>query len=57
MNNISDYIFSQVDEEGNRFKIFDCIVDHRVYGTEITHKDALIFSNNGGKRIRGTIKG
>ena len=41
-------IFSQVDEEVNRFMIFDEMVDYRVGGTYTMQKDAFIVSNNGG---------
>ena len=33
VNTIAENIFSQVDEEGNIFLIFDQIVDHCVDGT------------------------
>ena len=46
MNTISENIFSQPDEEGNRFMLFDDIVDHRVYGLDTIHQDAFIVSNN-----------
>ena len=35
VNTIAQNLFSQVDEYGNRFMLFDDIVDHRVGGTEI----------------------
>ena len=57
MNTISENIFSQPDEEGNRFVLFDDIVDHRVDGTETMQQDFFNISNNGGKRIRDTTKG
>ena len=56
-NTIAEYLFSQVDEEGNIFVIFDDIVYHRVGGTYIIHKGAFIISNNGGKKRRETNKG
>ena len=56
-NTISENIFSQVDEEGNKFVLFDDIVDYLVDWTESMQQDALIISKNGGKRQRETTKG
>ena len=56
MNNVSKNLFSQVDEEGNRF-LFDNIVDHLVYGTETMQQGVFFISNNGGKRQRDNTKG
>ena len=49
-NTISDNIFSQVDEEGNKVLLFDEIVDHPVDGKETMHQESLIISKNGWKR-------
>ena len=43
-NTISENIFSQVDEEGNIFVLFDEIVDNRVDGKDTIQKDAFIVS-------------
>jgi hypothetical protein len=56
-NTIAENLFSQVDEEGNRFVLLDSIVDHRVNGHEVKQADAFITSGNGGKRRRETTKG
>ena len=57
VNNIAENLFSRADEEGNRFVLFDEIMDHRVDGTDTMHQDASVVSNNGGKRRRETTKG
>ena len=41
-NAIAENLFAQVDDEGNRFVLFDAIVDHRTDGTEVQH-------DNGGR--------
>ena len=56
-NTIAENMFSQVDDEGNRFVLLDSIVDHRVDGNEIKHDDAFIISSNGGRRRKETTKG
>ena len=43
---------SKVDESGNRFVLFDEIVDHRTNGSEIKDENAFIISKNGGKDVR-----
>ena len=50
-------MFAQVDDEGNRYVLFDEIIDHRTDGSELQQKDAIITSNNGGRRRRETTKG
>ena len=55
-NIISENLFPQFDEEGNRFMVFYEIIDHSVDGTDPTKKDAFIVSNNEGNRKRGTTK-
>ena len=55
--NITENLFSQVNEEGNRFVVFDDIVNCCVDGTENMQQDAFIISNNGGKILRETTKG
>ena len=56
-NTIAENIFSQVDEEGNRYVLLDAIIDHRVTGNEIQQADAFIVSSNGGRRRKETTKG
>ena len=45
-NTIAANIFSQVDEEGDIFVMFDEIVHHRVVGKETMHQYAFVFSKN-----------
>ena len=45
-NTIAPNIFSQVDEEGNKFILFDKIVNHCVDGTNTMQQDAFIVTNN-----------
>ena len=56
-NAIAESLFSQVDEEGNRFVLLDGIVDHRVDGQQLQKADAFITSHNGGRRRKETTKG
>ena len=56
-NAIAENLFSQVDDEGNRFVMLDSIVDHRVNGEELQKDHAFIISSNGGKRRKETTKG
>ena len=56
-NELAINLFSQCDEEGNRYVLFQDIVDHRTDGTEVQDKDAFIISKNGGRRKRETTKG
>ena len=56
-NTIAENLFSQVDEEGNRFALLDAVIDHRVDGTEVKQDDAFITSANGGRRRKETTKG
>ena len=56
-NAIAENLFSQVDEEGNRHVLFDAIIDHRVDGSELQQKDAIITSANGGRRRKRSTKG
>ena len=57
VNTITENIFSQVDEEDNRFMLFDEIVHHCVGGTDTTHQDSFIVSNNEWTRRINTTKG
>ena len=56
-NTISKKLLSQVDEEGNRHFLLDCISNHRTDGTELLINEAYITSKNGGPRKRQTTKG
>ena len=56
-NAIASNLFAQVDQDGQRFVLFDKIIDHRTDGTEIKEEDALIHMANGDKQRRETTKG
>ena len=56
-NTIAENLFSQVDEEGNRYVLLDAIADHRVNGEQLNDDEAFIRSANGGKRRKETTKG
>ena len=53
-NTIFENIFSQVDEEGNRFVLFEDLVNHRVDVTDTMQQDSFIILNNAGMRQRET---
>ena len=56
-NNIASNVFVQVDQDGNRFILFDDTVDYGKYGSRIKQSDAFIHTSNGNKRRRETTKG
>ena len=56
-NAIAKNLFSQVDQDGRRFVLFEEIIDHRTDGTEIKEEDAFIHMENGNNRRRETTKG
>jgi hypothetical protein len=49
-NTIAENLFSQVDEEGNRFILMDSIADHRVNGHQLGQDEAFIRSGDRGRR-------
>ena len=56
-NTIAKNLFSQVDEEGNRHVLLDCIIDHCTNGTELPIDETYFTSKNGGSCKRQTTKG
>ena len=56
-NEIAQNLFAQVDEEGNRYVLFDSIVDHRKNSEALTKEDAFIKTKSGGRRRKETTKG
>ena len=56
-NEIAQNLFAQVDEEGNRYVLFDSIIDHRKTSEALNKEDAFIKSNSGGRRRKETTKG
>ena len=51
-NMVAQNRLAQVDEEGNRYVLFDEIVDARVDRTQVTLDNGFIYSANGGKGKR-----
>jgi hypothetical protein len=56
-NAIASNLFAQVDQDGQRFVLFDEIIDWRTDGSQIKLEDAFIHLSNGNKRRRETTKG
>ena len=56
-NTIVNNLFVQVDQDGQRFVLFDEVVDRRTDGSQIKSEDAFIHIFNGNKRRRETTKG
>jgi hypothetical protein len=56
-NAITQCMFEQVDQGGNRLLLLDEVVDHRSTKDAITHADAFINASNGRRRRRQTTKG
>ena len=56
-NIIAMNMFAQVDDEGTRYVLFVCIVDHRNDGTNVKVKDSYIEIHNSGRRRGKRTKG
>ena len=56
-NELAINLFSNVDQEGNRYVLFSEIIDHRTDGSEVKPEDGFITSSNGGRRKKETTKG
>ena len=56
-NAIKSNLFAQVDQDRQRFVLFDEIIDWRTDGSQIKSEDAFIHISNGNKRRRETTKG
>ena len=56
-NTTANNLFSQVDQDGQRFVLFNAIIYWRTDGTQIKEGDSLIHISNGNKRRRETTKG
>ena len=56
-NHITENLFAQVDDEGNRQVLMKEIIDYRTNGQEVKHQDAFITTKTGTKRRRETTKG
>ena len=46
-NIIAENIYSQVDEDGHRYQMIDCILDHRKTAAAIPTSEGYIVSSNG----------
>ena len=57
VNAIASNLFAQVDQDRQRFVLFDEIIDCRTDGSQIKSEDAFIHISNGNKRRRETTKG
>ena len=56
-NAIASNLFSQVDRDGQRFVLFNFIIDSRTEGTQIKEGDYFIHMSNGNQRRIDTTKG
>ena len=48
-NAIANNLIAQVDQDGKRFVLFDEMIYHRTYGTDIKEEDAFIHMENENK--------
>ena len=56
-NYITENLFAQVDDKGNRHVLMNEIIDYRTNGTELKQQDAFIMTKMGTKHRRETTKG
>ena len=56
-NEIASKLFSQVNQDGKRFLLFNTIIDLRTDEALIKEGDSLIHIYNGNKKRRETTKG
>ena len=56
-NYITENVFTQVDQDGNRQVLLDEIIDYRTTGKEVKQQDAFITTRTGTKRRRETTIG
>ena len=56
-NNITENLFTQIDDEGNRQVLMDEIIGHRSNEHAVKQQDAFITTNTGTKRRKETTKG
>ena len=55
-NAIASNLFSQANQDGQRFLFFNAIIDSHTNGTQIREGDTFIYMSNGNKRKRETTK-
>jgi hypothetical protein len=56
-NIIAENLFAQVDQEGNRFVLFDEIIATRTDGSQVLQQDAFATTSSGTRRRVNTTKG
>ena len=56
-NTIAENIYSQIDENGHRYQLFDAIVNHRSDGSAVSKEDGWTTSKGGKRSKRITTKG
>ena len=56
-NAIASNLFSQVDQDGQHFVLFDAIIDLRTNVTQIKEGETFIHMSNGNKKRIDTNKG
>ena len=56
-NTIASNLFSQVDQDGQHFVLFDAIIDLRTNVTQIKEGETFIHMSNGNKKRIDTNKG
>ena len=56
-NAITESMFAQVDQEGNRLMLLDEIIDHRFTSEALGEIDAWVYGPNGKKHRKATTKG
>ena len=56
-NAIASNLFAKVEQDGQRFVLFDEIIDWRTDGSQIKLEDAFIHISNGNKISHETTKG
>ena len=56
-NAIAENMFADVDEEGHRLLLLDCILDYRKTSEAVPKSDAFIVNKSGTKRRKETTKG
>jgi hypothetical protein len=56
-NAITENMFEQLHDEGNRHVLFDAITDHRTDGSEVKQQYAFIHRRNGTHRRKEITQG
>jgi hypothetical protein len=56
-NTIAEAMYSEVDDEGNKYLLLNSIIDYRTNATAVRNDNAFIQGKNGNKHRRKTTKG